>query len=121
MDCILLLEDAVGTLREMVYNTNDPPIQQVLHGLGAVPVWFVSLAEYEQAIADDVLVIGELESLPSLQVGYASFYQEVLHPMGGPSHHLEYNARGVLEGGERFSVHLLFTESHFDVSIKFGE
>jgi len=101
--------------------TNDPPVQQVLHGLGAVPVWFVSLAEYEQAIADDVLIIGELSSLSSLQMGYASFYQEVLHPMGGPSHHLEYNANGTLESSLRFRVHVVFTEAHFDVRIKFGE
>ena len=101
--------------------TNDPPVQQVLHGLGAVPVWFVSLVEYELAVADDVLTIGELGSLPSLKMGHASIYQEVLHPMGGPSHHLECNASGTLESGIRFKVHVVFTEAHFDVRIKFGE
>jgi hypothetical protein len=100
---------------------NDPPIQQVLHGLGAVPLWFVSLEEYEQAIADDVLTIGELRSLPSLEIGYASYFKEVLHPMGGPSHHIEFNARGKLENGKRFKVHVLFSEGHFDVSIKFRQ
>jgi len=100
---------------------NPTPMQQVLHGRGAVPVWFVSHAEYVGAIADDTLTIGELASLPSRRIGYASFFHETLHPYGGSQmSHLEYDAHGVLEDGTSFHVHVAATEARFDVNIKFG-
>lgn len=49
-----------------------------LHGLGAVPVWFVSWPEMQAALADDVLTV--LLSLPSLRIGSASFFKETQHP-----------------------------------------
>jgi len=104
-----------------IWNDGAAPIQQELHGLGAVPVWFVSLADYQLAIADDVLTIGELGGLASLKTGSASFYQETLHPTGGaPRAHLEYNAHGTLSDGAAFRVHAVLTEAHFRTSIHFG-
>jgi hypothetical protein len=78
-------------------------------GLGAVPVWFVSWPEMERAVADDVLTIGELESLPSLLKGSAGYYREVIHPTESPAPgpgSIEFTARGELEGGGAFRVHV---------------
>jgi hypothetical protein len=71
-----------------------------LHGLGAVPVWFVSWPDLETAIADDVLTIGELVSLDPL-VGSASSFHETLRPTLKAST-LELDARGLLEDGRSF-------------------
>jgi len=82
------------------------PIQINLHGLGAVPVWFVSWPELRGAIADDTLTITELGALESLLIGSASFYKETLHPDGGawvPM--IEFVAYGMLEDGQSFQVH----------------
>lgn len=83
------------------------PVSAKLRGLGAVPMWFVSLAEIEAARADDVLTIGELEALPSLRKGSASYYREILRPSGSPSQRpngIRVTARGELEDGSDFRV-----------------
>jgi hypothetical protein len=87
-----------------------PPIQWHLRGLGAVPVWFVSWPELEAAWADGILTIVELEEMPSLMFGSASFYSETLHPYD-PSwtrnSMIEYEAHGVLADGRAFKIHAL--------------
>jgi len=60
------------------------PIQGKYHGLGNVPVWFLPRADYDGAVMDGQLTIEELEDFPSLLTGYASFYEETLHPYMGP-------------------------------------
>lgn len=55
------------------------PILTEARGLGAVPIWFVRWPELQAAIADGVLTIGELASLPSLLVGAADMYNEQNH------------------------------------------
>jgi hypothetical protein len=55
------------------------PFQIHARGTGAVPIYFVAEAELQTAIADDVLTIGELQSLPSLLIGSASFLESVVH------------------------------------------
>jgi hypothetical protein len=98
------------------------PIQQVMQGKGAVPVWFVNTQQLMAAIGDDILTINELASLPSLQVGSASFYHETLHPLGGSNqNHLVFNAHGQLEDGTPFIVHAEHTESNFITNIRFNE
>jgi hypothetical protein len=83
------------------------PIQINLHGLGAVPVWFVSWPELQYAIADDgSLTMPELEGMQSLLIGSASFYKETLHPTGGAQvPMINYVAHGSLESGQSFKVH----------------
>ena len=56
---------------------------------GTVPVYFVNLLEYVDAIGDGVLTVAELESLPSLLIGHATTYQYVQLNSGGelPSDH----------------------------------
>ena len=85
------------------------PIQMHFYGLGAVPVWFVSWPELEAAMADEMLTMVELEGLPSLLIGSASFYTETLHPsdpsMVVRSPMIEYQAFGLLEDGRSFQVH----------------
>ena len=70
-------------------------------------MWFISLPEIEAAIADDMLTIGELEALPSLRKGSASYYREILRPSGSPSQRpngIHVTARGELEDGSDFRV-----------------
>ena len=82
------------------------PIQIQLHGLGAVPVWFVGWPEMQAAIADDILSMSELEAMPSLLTGSASFYNETLHPDGGAQvPMINYVAHGMLDDGRTFRVH----------------
>lgn len=83
------------------------PVSAKLRGLGAVPMWFVSLAEIEAARADDVMTIGELEALPSLRKGSATYYREILRPSGSPSQRpngIRVSARGEMEDGSDFRV-----------------
>jgi hypothetical protein len=47
------------------------PWQYKITGLGMMPVWFVSRSEYNDAVAGG-LTIEKLESLSSLQKGYAT-------------------------------------------------
>jgi len=81
-----------------------PPFQLRDRGLGAVPVYFVRWSEIQAAIADDVLTIGELESLPSLMVGSASFLEHVVHNTNQPTNHGHETlvSRGTLEDGRTF-------------------
>jgi hypothetical protein len=83
------------------------PIQQKLHGLGAVPVWFLTQADLEAAVADGMLTMVELEDQPSLLKGAADFYTEVLHPYEAVKHSMHtLVGAGALEDGRtfRFSV-----------------
>ncbi len=79
------------------------PIFSNLHGLGAVPVWFVSWPELREQIADGVLTITDLTSMVSLQVGSASFFDERLHSIGEVQHpNLSIVAHGRLLDGQSF-------------------
>lgn len=82
------------------------PIQVSLHGLGAVPVWFVSWPELQAAVADGSLPMSELKAMGSLLTGSASFYQETLHPDGGAQvPMINFVAHGTLQDGRSFQVH----------------
>lgn len=97
-----------------------PPIQIRIHEDGLVPVWFVGWDELQAAIADDVLTMPELEGLPSLLVGAADNYSEVLHPTD--AHNvpmINYVARGYLEDGRSFFVHAHAVFSLMTVQIFF--
>jgi hypothetical protein len=75
--------DCVLTVHGFAIWKNGPPptdlipIQAHYSGLGSVPVWFVRWTDLQAAIADDVLTIVELKSLPSLIVGTATFFEAV--------------------------------------------
>ncbi len=77
------------------------PIHLKLRGLGAVPIWFVRTAELAAVAADNAITIEELAALPSLMVGTASFYQEVLHPLVRPDRpdHVAHGRRRPPRGG----------------------
>jgi hypothetical protein len=84
---------------------DDAPIMAKSQGLGEMPVWFVTWPVLEVAIADGELTIGELESLPSLMVGTASFYTETLHPgQAAQVPLIVFVARGMLEDGRSFQA-----------------
>ena len=83
------------------------PIQIKLHGLGAVPVWFVNWPDLEEEVDDGELLMSELEAMEKL-VGSAAFYTETLHPTGGVKvPMINYVALGELEDGTPFRVHAL--------------
>ncbi len=85
-------------------DVDSAPLLSELHGLGAVPVWFVSWPALQPAIADDVLTIGELEALQPLK-GSASFYHEELRPTGVVNvSTIEFTASGMLGDGRSFRV-----------------
>ena len=81
------------------------PLVWQLHGLGAVPVYFVSWPELQAAMADGELKIGELESLPSLLRGTADSYKQTVRNEGPLAVVvLQISARGVLKDGRAFQV-----------------
>lgn len=82
---------------------------------GPVPVWFVPVEAVRQATQDGVLTTGELAALDGLLVGYADQFNETLHPhplppeLGGGGHpnpKLILTAKGQLEDGRRFNLHI---------------
>jgi hypothetical protein len=102
--------------REMRMDPNPfaAPFQSLLKGLGSVPVWLVTWADMQAALADDVVTRTELESLPSLLMGTADTFEEMLQPIPTrvPSR-LVINAQGTLEDGRSFLLHY---NSHDDFS-----
>jgi hypothetical protein len=76
-------------------------------GLGKVPIYFVSWPELRAAVSDRILTFAELSSLPSLKIGYASFFSVNLHPSGlAKVPHIEISARGTLQDGRQFQFHV---------------
>jgi hypothetical protein len=57
------------------------PRQSKLRGNGAVPVWFISVDDYQSALPG--LTMTELLAMPSLMQGVASDFTETLHPLEG--------------------------------------
>jgi hypothetical protein len=55
------------------------PKQSKLRGNGAVPVWFVSVDDYQTALPG--LIMTELLAMPSLLQGVATDFEETLHPL----------------------------------------
>jgi len=78
-------------------------------GLGAVPIYFVDEAELAAAAQDGVLTIGELQALPSLLIGFADSYLEVIHNSnqgGAGKGHSVLNASGtIIQSGLPFFFH----------------
>jgi hypothetical protein len=94
--------------------TDPAPLYQVLKGLGAVPVWFVSLTEYQAAKSDGILTIGELEGMDSLRTGVGSKVNVVFHTAISNSHHAVITASGALDGGGTFVLNAFFRKSTTD-------
>jgi len=81
------------------------PLQAKYEGRGAVPVWFVSTADFAAARADGVVTIVELEAMESLLIGSATFFTQTLHPHGAATQPMNvWVARGELEDGRSFHV-----------------
>lgn len=99
------------TVRGFVMYKNGPddlvPTHALLMGSGAVPVWFVRWSDLQAAIDDDLLTITELEALPSLLVGSASFFEYLqqpgaFRPQGLGNGKIESVATGTLSDGRGF-------------------
>lgn len=81
--------------------TDAGPMQGKLYGNGAVPIWFLSVEDYNKALPG--LSMNELVAIPSLRKGYATFFEETLHPYGAARQSmLHITARGWLEDGASF-------------------
>ena len=102
------------------------PRQARARGLGEVPFWFVRTEDLLLASSDGVYTLSDLEALDPL-MGTANFFTEVLHPGGAVENPLlVVNARGTLEDGRSFTVHLSITfgnehrDEHRVTRITFG-
>lgn len=99
------------------------PKQAKLKGLGAVPIWFVSTNDFQDALSGG-LTITELENMEPM-VGFASSYKEVLHPTGHPEMPMKnIVASGILDDGRSFRLHSVWigswpTPVHSHVTILF--
>jgi len=81
--------------------TDPAPMESKLRGNGAVPVWFVSLSDFDQALPG--ITKTELLGMPSLMQGSATFFDETLRPTGGADHPLLHIAAdGTLPDGRSF-------------------
>ena len=85
-------------------------------GAGSVPVWFAPVEEVNQVIQDGDLTIDELEGLAGLLIGYADQFDETIQPhplppeMGGGGHpnpKVIVDAKGQLEDGRQFNLHIM--------------
>ena len=96
----------------------DPfPFQIRFSGLGAVPIYFVDASELSAATADGVVTIVELQALPSLLIGIADDFHQVIHNSnqapgaqkeGNDKGHEELDATGTLLGsGLPFFFHYI--------------
>ena len=85
---------------------NDPasdpgPRQGKFQGNGAVPVWFVSVSDFQAALPG--LTITELLAMPSLMQGVATSFEETLHPTGvAKKGMLQIVSSGYLPDGRTF-------------------
>lgn len=87
----------------------DPyPADSLLQGRGDVPAWFVRWPELQAAVADGELTVPELEALPSLMIGTASFYHESIRNdiRGERDANESLAALGTLSDGRTFQVEL---------------
>ena len=88
------------------------PVQANLKGLGAVPVWFVKLADIQPVLAGNKLTIAQLLAIPSLRKGFANVYDEIdqpgtFRPQGAGNGSIHVTASGALEDGTSFQLEWL--------------
>jgi hypothetical protein len=81
---------------------SDPgPRQGKFQGNGAVPVWFVSVSDFQAALPG--LTMTELLAMPSLMQGVATSFEETLHPTGiAKKGMLQIVSSGYLPDGRTF-------------------
>jgi hypothetical protein len=97
--CPLTIEGRVW-LRDL---SSSNPVKAQHRGLGEVPVYFVQLSEFETAVMDAELTIVELNGLPSLLIGDASFHRDVIQfPQNGRPGMHSIVSRGELQDGRSF-------------------
>jgi hypothetical protein len=82
------------TLSEPTAEPGTFPRLVIAEGLGAVPVWFVPLAAFQEEAEDSVVTLHDLAALEPL-IGSASYYHETLQPRS-PGHQILAVAHGTL-------------------------
>jgi hypothetical protein len=97
------------------------PRQSKLRGNGAVPVWFISVDDYQAALPG--LRMDELLAIPSLMQGVATDFEETLHPLEAAQRSMiQIVASGDLPDGRTF--HFVAVEASAElrhVSIEFRD
>jgi hypothetical protein len=85
--------------------------QGPVEGFPLPTVYFVKYAELLAAIEDGELLIGELQALPSLKTGRATFFQDnsgaSFTEVSYEHFHADFRAAGILEGDAQFSKFLM--------------
>ncbi len=89
-----------------------PCSEKLTQGAGAVPFWFIPANLVLDAMSDGILTVGELEAMAGRLTGFATQFNETLHPhlnppfLGGGGHpipKLIQTARGMLSDGRTFN------------------
>lgn len=82
-----------------------------VEGFPLPTVYFVRYAELLAAIGDGELLIGELQALPSLKTGRATFFQDnsgaAVTDVAYGHFHADFRAAGILEGDPQYSKFLM--------------
>jgi hypothetical protein len=85
--------------------------QGPVEGFPLPTVYFVKYAELLAAIEDGVLSIGELQALPSVKTGRATFFQDnsgaTIADESYQHFHANFRAEGILEGDPNYSTFLM--------------
>jgi hypothetical protein len=81
-----------------------PPFQLLVKGLGDVAVWLVDADDMADAIADGELTMPELIDIPSLVVGKATKFNEMIQPDPRDPRQVTITAQGKLEDGRTFHI-----------------
>ena len=85
--------------------------QGPVEGFPLPTVYFVKYSELLGAIQDGELLIGELQALPSLKTGRATFFQDNSGASTTPTtyehFHANFRAEGILEGDPNYSHFLM--------------
>lgn len=104
-ECPILLEGFLLT------ETDAPPgrfpKQVILKGSDS-PIWFVPWQDFQEAMADGIVTVQELETLDPL-IGTTRRYHETLRPREG-DHLIVIKADGTLADGRSFSFHVTHQE-----------
>ena len=82
------------------------PRMAILDESAPLTVWFMTATDLAAAAADGTITKAELQARPSLLVGTATRYREVIHPLPAANTEvLVTNSTGTLSDGRRFRVH----------------
>ncbi len=88
-----------------------PPYKVLLREIDEVPVWFTTRKEATEVLNETgTITLEQLSQMSSLVKGSATYHHEEAHYALGDKAQIskeDYEARGMLEDGRSFSVHIV--------------